>query len=90
MVANIGIRMDHYSSGSLHWPTVCRLIPMYSVQMLIHYPPNWLEVLQAGRSITWRRWDKIDADRRAAGLSPLYEQTKHTQYSAQDWHFFPD
>lgn len=90
MVANVGIRMDHYSSGSLHWPTGQPFNTDVYGPNVNSLPSNWLEVLQSGRSITWERWDQIDSDRRAAGLSPLYEQTKtHTVFSPRFGISFP-
>lgn len=74
MVANIGIRMDHYSNGDLRWPTGN---PFNTVAFGPTPPPaDWLETLQNGGSVVWDRWKAVDAELRAAGEPGLLQPTK--------------
>lgn len=71
MVANVGIRMDYYSSGDLKWPTG----QPFNTQAFGPAPPdsNWLNVLRSGGSVVWQRWEAVDAAARAAGQTPLLQ-----------------
>ncbi len=74
MIANIGVRMDHYSNGSLRWPTGD---PFNTAAFGPTKPPgDWLQILQNGGSITWDRWNAVDAELRAAGNEGLLQPTK--------------
>lgn len=74
MVANIGVRMDHYSNGDLRWPTGA---PFNTVAFGPTKPPeDWLQTLQNGGSVIWDRWNAVDAELKAAGEPGLLQPTK--------------
>jgi len=74
MVANIGIRMDHFSNGDLRWPTGA---PFNTVAFGPTTPPeDWLQILENGGSVIWDRWNAVDAELRAAGEPGLLQPTK--------------
>ncbi len=86
IVANVGIRMDHFSNGNLLWPTG----DPFSTAAFGPTPPpsNWLQILQSGGSIIWERWHAVDAQLRAEGKEGLCcSLQKAGRFSAPDWAF---
>lgn len=76
MVANIGVRMDHYSFGNLLWPTGRPWDAMaFAAPGSANYwtPSNYLEILQSGRSIIWEHWNDLNNQYIAAGEAPLLQ-----------------
>ena len=73
-IANIGVRMDHYSNGNLTWPTGD---PYSTAAFDSRRPPeNWLQIIQNGGSVMWDRWNQVNQELIAEGKEPLLQPTK--------------
>ncbi len=89
MVANIGIRMDYYSFGNLHWPTGnpwdadAFASPHWT-------PSNYLEILHSGRSLLWEHWNDLNAQYVNNGQTPLLQTVStHLVFSPRFGISFP-
>lgn len=76
MVLNVGLRADYYGEVSgLQWPTGRPWDTPALGTPTTDYP-NWLPILQAGRSNIWEKWDSLNTAYVAAGETPLYQTVK--------------
>ena len=76
MVLNIGLRADYFGETSgLKWPTG-RPWDVAAMGTPTTDPPDWLNILEAGRSNVWEMWERLDQQYVAAGQKPLLEKVK--------------
>jgi outer membrane receptor protein involved in Fe transport len=76
MVATFGLRVDRYSFGDVLWPTGRPWdANAFAAPGSANYwvPADYLQILQAGRSIIWEHWYDINNQYIAAGQDPLLQ-----------------
>ena len=74
MVANVGVRMDHFSNGNLLWPTGA---PFNLAAMGPgSYPTDLVQLLQQGVSVVWNTWHRVNQELISEGKEPLLQPTK--------------
>jgi len=91
MILNLGIRVDYFGEASgLKWPTG-RLFDEKAFGINYAKPPtDWLEMLHAGKSVVWWKWDTLDNYYRRIGEKPLYQPVKsHLVFSPRLGVSFP-